>query len=344
MQAEQIRSESKPAARSGLALARDFTWLLAGALLLGLLICLGEYRALPPEVAIPLGILRLFLGLVSILYAPGYCLTAALFPAEDDLDGIERTALSLGLSVAWVSILALILDRLPWGLQLWPIFLGELISMLLFMAIALWRRGRRPAGLAYAPEMDWRPRPWWRSLPALDKRVYLLSAVALLLAGLAAAYVVLVPSDDEFMTEFYILGKEGLAEDYPREAEVGEELSVTMGIRNLERDAKTYYVEVWAVDPWEDKRELVNTAGPLQLDRGDSRQQPISWQMPREGGDQIVEFYLFEDGQENEEPYRSLRFWLNVRREAPPEAQESEEDGQPFPGGSQGHHVVPYDP
>lgn len=111
------------------------------------------------------------------------------------------------MSVAWVAILALILDRLPWGLRLWPIFLSELLSMLIFMAIALWCRARQPAGTAYAPEMDWRPRPWWRGLPRLEKRVYLLSAGALQLligaTGLLLGYV-----------EYLILRAEPLIETF----------------------------------------------------------------------------------------------------------------------------------
>jgi uncharacterized membrane protein len=119
------------------------------------------------------------------------------------------------------------------------------------------------------------------------------------------------------MTEFYILGKEGLAEDYPREATVGEELSVTMGVSNLERQSKTYNVEVWAVDPWEDRRELVATAGPFTLDREASVEQAVTWAMPWEGDDQIVEFYLYTTDQEERDPYRALRLWLNVLEDQP---------------------------
>lgn len=286
-------------------IGRDLGLCLGGGLLLlGLIVLSPWITFLRP--------LRLLVGLAYVLYVPGYCLTAALFPAQDDLDGIERTGLSLGLSVAWVPVLALLLDRLPWGLRLWPIFLGELLSILVFSGVALWRRRRLSAEAAYAPDLSWRPRPWWRTLSLYEQRIYQLCAAALLLAGLAAAWVFLVPSPAEFMTEFYILGQEELAELYPREAVPGEVLDVTMGITNLERTPFTYRVEVWAVDPWNDQRQLVGEAGPISLAVEETHEQPLTWAMPWAGDDQIVDFYLFIPDQADTEPYRQLRLWLNV--------------------------------
>ena len=48
--------------------------------------------------------IRTILGLFLILFIPGYSLIAALFPKKDDLDGIERAALSFGLSIAVYSL------------------------------------------------------------------------------------------------------------------------------------------------------------------------------------------------------------------------------------------------
>lgn len=301
--------------KEGGAAAKDLRLTLLGALLLVVFIALGESRwlqELPAVARLAVEWPRLFLGFVYVLFIPGYWLTAALFPTNDDLDGIERNGLSLGLSVAWVPVLALILDRLPWGLHLLPIVIGQLISILLFIVVAVWRRERLPAGEAFAPEMSWRPGPWWRDLPTLDRKVYLLCAGALLVAGFAAAWIFLVPSPDEFMTEFYILGAEGLAEDYPREAAVGETLTVTLGIVNRERVPASYRVEVWAVDPWTDRRELVNQTGAITLSPGDRDDQEISWQMPWAGQDLMTEFFLYSDGLGGEPPYRSLKLWLNA--------------------------------
>jgi hypothetical protein len=48
---------------------------------------------------------RVLLGLLLVLFLPGYSLIAALFPRRDDPDGIERIALSFGLSIAVVPLI-----------------------------------------------------------------------------------------------------------------------------------------------------------------------------------------------------------------------------------------------
>lgn len=64
---------------------------------------------------------RVALGLSLVLWLPGYSVTKALFPLQlrantaNGIDGIERVALSIGLSVALVPIVALILRYTPWG-------------------------------------------------------------------------------------------------------------------------------------------------------------------------------------------------------------------------------------
>jgi uncharacterized membrane protein len=291
---------------------KDMALILLGAGVLALTILAGEFLTLPAIVSWSLALVRVALGLAYVLYVPGYCLAGALFPGADDLDGLERTGLSLGLSVTWASALALILDRLPWGLSLGSMLGGLLASIAAFAAVAVWRRRRLPAGAAFAPALAWRPGPWWRARPPLDRRVLLACAGALLVAGLSAAWVAFVPSPADFMTELYILGREGLAEDYPRQATAGESLSVTLGIANREREVMTYRVAVWAVDPWGGRRELVNAAGPFVLSPGETIEQPLAWQMPWPGDDLVVEFHLFAGGQDGAEPYRSLRLWLDV--------------------------------
>ena len=67
--------------------------------------------------------LRIILGLPLVLFLPGYSLIAAVFPRKDDLDAIERIALSFGLSIAITPLLGLALNYTPFGIRLLPILI-----------------------------------------------------------------------------------------------------------------------------------------------------------------------------------------------------------------------------
>jgi uncharacterized membrane protein len=255
--------------------------------------------------------LQIPLGLAFVLYIPGYLLQALFFPKKEDLDGIERAGLSLGLSVAIIMLLVLLLNALPWGLRPWPIILAQGGLVLLLAAGVALVRWRLPIGEAYSPALRPRPRRWWAGLSSGERVAMGGMGGALLLALLIAAWVFLFPSPGEFMTEFYMLGKGGLAEDYPRAAAVGETLAVTMGITNRERGAQTYYVEGWVQDGWDEtRRQQVGLYGPYELAVGETVEVPLSWSMPWAGEDQRVEFLLFMIGEEG--VYRELRLWVDV--------------------------------
>ena len=77
-----------------------------------------------PLAAFTTGALRIALGLAFGLFFPGYTLIAALFPKKDSLNGIERLALSFGLSIVVVPLIGLILNYTPWGISLYPILVS----------------------------------------------------------------------------------------------------------------------------------------------------------------------------------------------------------------------------
>lgn len=302
MRIETSRNELVPAPLR--VPAYDFWLVIAATTALLALMVLGE-RAwyLQP--------VRMLLGLIYILFAPGYCLTIALFPRTDDLDTVERLGLSFGLSIALIPVLALLLDWLPSGIHPWPILAAEYSIIALSIIVALWRRSRLPRAAAYTPYLTWHSWSRWRSLLHATHRRYRWVAVVLVLLSLMTAWIVLLPSPETHTTEFYALGKGGRAEDYPRQAGVGDELSVTMGIVNRERDAHTYRVEIWVADPWHaGQRALVSKHGPMTLVPGQSLERPVSWHMPWAGDDQQVDLLLFVD--DGPDPYRRLRLWLNV--------------------------------
>jgi len=95
-----------------------------------------------PLVAFTDGVLRIVLGLCLILFFPGYTLMSALFPGKGDIGGVERVALSFGLSIAVVPLIGLVLNYMPWGIRLYPILISITVFILV-CAVVAWRRQRR---------------------------------------------------------------------------------------------------------------------------------------------------------------------------------------------------------
>jgi len=109
------------------------------ALVIALTLACILFVMVPPLNETPV---RVVLGLLLVLFLPGYSLIAALFPRRDDLDGIERIALSFGLSIAVVPLLGLGLNYTQYGIRLVPVLLGLSLFTILLALIAYMRRAR----------------------------------------------------------------------------------------------------------------------------------------------------------------------------------------------------------
>lgn len=251
----------------------------------------------------PLAILRLLLGLPFVLFVPGYALQAALFPRDDALDGPERLALSFGFSIAIIPPLALLLDALPWGIRLWPIVVAQGLFIILCSAIALWRRQRLPAAERFRVEVKVDMRGWWEEQDRTGRILYAALAIAFMLAAVSVVAIVVLPRPGERLTEFYLLGPEGLAEGYPQQVVAGVPTAVVAGIANREGVDVEYRIEVRSGE------QQIGAAGPFVLEDGEVVEGPVSYTLPRAGADQQVLFLLYRDGGE---PYRTLRLWIDV--------------------------------
>src|SRR5271157_5961930 len=92
--------------------------------LLTFFLALGKIGGPDPANNLPLWFAPI--GLLMVLFIPGYVLMAALLPQTDD---VATLLLSLVLSLSLDILGALLLNITPWGLQpiSWSIFLGVLI-------------------------------------------------------------------------------------------------------------------------------------------------------------------------------------------------------------------------
>ena len=93
---------------------------------------------LVPENMFPLVYVRYVFGSVFVLFWPGFSLIRALF-ASKELDGVERLALSIGLSLALVPLAGLLLNYSPWGIRTTPVTLSLLVLTLVFAVAAVMR-------------------------------------------------------------------------------------------------------------------------------------------------------------------------------------------------------------
>jgi hypothetical protein len=87
--------------------------------------------------------LRYVLGSIFVLYLPGYALIEALYPKKEDLQGLERLALSIGLSLALTPLVGLALNYTPWGIRLNPILASLSLLTVLLALLALNRKFSR---------------------------------------------------------------------------------------------------------------------------------------------------------------------------------------------------------
>ncbi len=257
---------------------------------------------------VPLGLLsmvRVALGMALVLLAPGYLLQAALFPRRRDLDGAARVAMSFGLSISVTAPLVLVLDRASFGVGLLPMSLGLAFFGVVCGAVAAFRRGRIPVEESGPPSFDLGLAAWWGGVDTTQRRLLKLGGIALAIAVAAGIAVPFVPRQDERMTEFYMLGSEGLAQDFPREGRVGRPFEITVGIANREGVAAEYRLEVV-------NGELSRAnAGPVRLEPGAKSERTVRI-APVAAGERVrINLLLYRDG--GAEPYRSLRLWINVK-------------------------------
>lgn len=130
-------------------------------------------------------------------------------------------------------------------------------------------------------------------------------ALAILGALGMLGYTLINPGAGERFTEFYILGLDDKAIDYPEELMVGEEGKVKVGIINREQEIATYWVEV-AIEGVKS-----NEVGTVTLGDGEKWEGVVGFVPGRVGDNQKVEFLLYKQGWDG--VYQRLHLWVDVQ-------------------------------
>lgn len=251
-------------------------------------------------------IIRTVLGIPMVLFIPGYVLIAALFPRENDLDGIERTALSFGLSIAVVPLLGLGLNFTPWGIRFGPIIATLILFTLALLLISNFRRLELPQEERFEVPMRAAlvgiKEEFTGVENRIDKILTLILILSIIISMATVVYVIVTPKQGEKFTEFYILGPSGKASDYPREVIPGKPVSLIVGVVNHEYSDINYTLRVEVKnDTFLERR--------MRLSHNETWEKPVSFTINVTGSSLKLEFLLFRE--ELEKPYRETHLWVN---------------------------------
>lgn len=210
--------------------------------------------------------LRIVFGFVFVFYIPGYVLTAVLFPrspvsidydaeslfgpVDRNFTGLERTCLSVGLSISVVALLALGIDASPLPLSLGPLLVSVGGFTVVGTLAAAYRRLQLPSEVRFRPQL----RSKWRGITARvtdtrsDRIINALLALSILLASMSITYAATTPREDQKYTRFYLLSEndddELVADNYTDATDGNGTERVVVGVENLEHERVDYSVVV----------------------------------------------------------------------------------------------------
>jgi uncharacterized membrane protein len=138
----------------------------------------------------------------------------------------------------------------------------------------------------------------------IDKVLTVILLTALVACVSLTVYIIITPKIGERFTEFYILGPEGKAANYPTKLKLGQNGTVIIGISNHEYRTMNYTIVVkfGNVTIWEKR---------ITLNHNETWEYPFTFKAIEKGKRIKIEFLLFVD--ENfTSPYRELHLWLDV--------------------------------
>jgi len=278
--------------------------------------------------------IRVALLVPGILFLPGYCLIAVLFPRDSDIDLIERIALSFGLSIAVVPLIGLVLNFTPWGIRLEPIVVSLTYFTLAMILVAHYRRSLLPIEEQFrVPFSEYagtiRDAIVEKEGSGVDRILNVVLVLAILTAIISSVYVIAVPKQGERFTEFFILGENQRAADYPDQIIPGINYPLYIGVGNQEYRSVMYTVETWGL--FMESDNVTNTSRiismeplwqhSLTLAHNETATIPYNLSVGKSGYTR-VEFLLFNEtlpkpavssGDRINASYRDLHLWVTVR-------------------------------
>lgn len=258
---------------------------------------------LSASVLIPLTSIRAAVVFPVALLLPGYAILLLAFGSNRRLDPIPALALSTLLSMAFYPLASLGLAAASIALSTRNI-VGAVDALVAATLLVSFLRGRRLRGLP-------RPASWLPAEPphreserGMDaKRMVVLTAAAVVLAGLAVGLVLHVESKPASLpyTQFYLTGAQSHSSTPPT-ASGGAPLSLPVGVTN-----HTHRLQTYRIEPEVDGRSAW-PARSVTLPPGGTWTGRVRGRMPADHG--LHELIITLTREPQSTPVGSLTVWL----------------------------------
>jgi uncharacterized membrane protein len=214
-----------------------------------ILFCLLYSLVLIPFIFLDINdILQMILGLPFLLFIPGYLFFLAVVPshsAKSDIDAIHIIAISIGLSIALVSLDGILLFFTPLGFTLLSIVSSLELVVLICGIVALYRKRKLPHQNQVSLPLS---KPLLEVHSRGDKILLAILFLAIMMTIFTAVFISFLPTRQESFTEFYILDESGKVYNYPKNITVAQDTTFTLGLINQEHKTMDYTIEIWLVN------------------------------------------------------------------------------------------------
>ncbi|WP_311173525.1 DUF1616 domain-containing protein [Halobellus ordinarius] len=314
---------------SGLVSANRDLLLVVGVVGAGVVGVVAGWSVLGPTAAVGLPV-----ALALLFVLPGYVTMELAYaerrrPRDWSLPSVvERLALTLGLSMAVIPVLAILtyLSSLSFtDVAVVQVVAGYVVIVSVLTAV---RRGRSAAADAPTPDREQDstshlPSPTGMSSTALLVNGVLAVSVIAATAALGGALV--APQEGPGTTDLHLLTESGdraVASDYPATIGSGESANITVGVTNDERASVDYtaVAHLQRVRIEGQSVEVVEQAEigryEFALDQGDTWQRQVSADDALTGQNLRIAVYLYRgDAPESptvETAYRNVYVWVDV--------------------------------
>ncbi len=227
--------------------------------------------------------IKIIVEYLMILFLPGYSILTTLFPRKKELKIGKLLALSFIVSILITLLIGIIFNYIPSEVRLNQIVTYIAIFTLIMQPLSFLRR--KEGSKSFSLDLAIFKR--FKSKSQRDKIISSFSIIFILITIFTTAYIISSPKEDGKFTEFYLLGPDNKAYNYPTNLSEGQTGTIYQGIVNHEQSTVTYNLIIKL-----NNKTLKNDN--ITLLNNEKKEIPLTFVASNSGQNQKMEFFLYK--------------------------------------------------